>query len=195
MGLAQAAYRPTGAKLHDPMTPALICILGPECTGKTTLARQLAHDLHGLWVPEELREFCDRHGRTPHQSEQLTILERQAQAEGVAQSRAQQQDLAFVFCDTAPMLTAVYSHFVFGDRSLYARAEALHARYALTLLMQPDIAWEADGLQRDGPQVRKPIQDLIVQALQTARAPYACIAGSGPLRVQAAKQAISSTSA
>src|ERR1035437_2749974 len=40
----------------------LICIIGAECTGKTTLARALAEHFDCPWVPEYLRDFCDAHG-------------------------------------------------------------------------------------------------------------------------------------
>ena len=47
-------------------------------------------------------------------------------------------------------MIAVYSDLVFGDRSLYAAAEAAQRRYDLTLLTALDLPWQADGLQRDG---------------------------------------------
>ena len=39
------------------MEPRLICLIGAECTGKTTLAQALAQQMAGLWVPEYLRQF------------------------------------------------------------------------------------------------------------------------------------------
>ena len=140
--------------------PRLICLIGAECTGKTTLAQALAQEFSGLWVPERLRLFCEALQRTPLQHEQSDILEQQARDEKVALEKATDQGQYFVFCDTAPLLTAVYSDFVFGDTSLYPRARELHARYAMTLILEPDLPWVADGLQRDGAHVQKPIRFL-----------------------------------
>ena len=105
--------------------PKLICLLGAESTGKTTLARQLAANFDCPWVPEVLRTFCDEQGRTPTREEQSEVLETQHRQVLSAQALARQNKAPFVFCDTAPLLTAVYSDFVFGDGALYARARAL----------------------------------------------------------------------
>ena len=173
-------------------TAKLICLLGAESTGKTTLARTLAARLDCAWVPEYLRAFCDAHGRTPTQHEQALILETQVVDQTSAQVSAWQRNQPFVFCDTAPLLTAIYSDFVFGDTSLYARARALHSRYALTLLLEPDIEWVADGMQRDGAHVRGPITNIIERELAAVNAPVVRIRGQGDARIQAATQAMRS---
>lgn len=170
--------------------PKLICIMGAECTGKTTLARTLAKHFDCPWVPEHLREFCDSHARTPRRDEQCRILEAQREAELRARARATRQGQAFVFCDTAPLLTAIYSDYIFADSSLYARGRSLHANYALTLLLQNDIAWVPDGLQRDGAQVRAHVTELIVRELAALALPQATVAGHADTRIAAALAAI-----
>ncbi len=173
-------------------TPKLICILGAESTGKTTLARALGAEFGCPWVTEYLRDFCDAQGRTPTRDEQRLILEAQCASELAAQLLAQQQGALWVFCDTAPLLTAVYSDFIFADASLYARARALHTRYAMTLLLLPDIAWVADGLQRDGAHVRAPVHARIEHELTTMAVPFVRISGTGAQRHGAAIAAIQS---
>ena len=168
----------------------LICIVGAECTGKTTLARALAEHFDCPWVSEYLRDFCDAHGRTPTRDEQLPLLEAQHAGELAAQVSATQQEKTFVFCDTAPLLTAIYSDYIFADASLYARARSLHSNYALTLLLANDIAWQADGLQRDGAQVRAPVNELIVRELTRLAVRLATVTGHAQARVAAALEAI-----
>ena len=170
--------------------PQLICIIGAECTGKTSLAQALAERCDSAWVPEYLRSFCEHHQRTPTPSEQHLILNTQLQHESAALASARMQRQAFVFCDTAPLLTAIYSHFVFGDTALYARAREAHRRYALTLLMEPDIPWMADGLQRDGPHVRPTIHHLLQQELNAVKTPVVCVKGHGEARELLALQAL-----
>lgn len=181
--------------MAHPTEPQLICLIGAECTGKTTLAKSLAQSFKGQWVPERLRLFCDAMGRTPFQHEQMDLLEQQARDEMVALEAATRQQQRYVFCDTAPLLTAVYSEFVFGDTSLYPRARELHARYAMTLVLEPDIPWIADGLQRDGAHVQQPIHHRILQELQTLTCPTYPIAGSGAARAQLAHHALLSRTA
>lgn len=170
--------------------PKLICIIGAESTGKTTLAQELATQFDCPWVAEHLREFCESHDRTPTQHEQPLIMETQVSNEMTAHFAASQRNRPYVFCDTAPLLTAIYSDFVFNDNSLYARARTLHSRYALTLLLQPDIRWVADGMQRDGAHVREPITALIERKLAAINASVVRISGQGETRVQAATHAI-----
>ena len=175
------------------MEPCLICLIGAECTGKTTLAQALAQRMDGLWVPEYLRGFTQAHGRTPQRAEQLHILQEQLRMETEALSLARQQGHSVVFCDTAPLLTAVYSDCVFADASLYPQARSLHARYALTLFLQPDIPWHADGLQRDGPDARAAVHLAIERAVAASgddASPVVRVAGKAAQRLALACDAV-----
>lgn len=170
--------------------PQLICLIGAECTGKTTLAQALAARMGGLWVPEYLRAFTHAQGRTPLHAEQARILQEQLRLQDATLEQARQQQRAWVFCDTAPLLTAVYSDCVFGDDSQYPHALTLHARYTRTLLLEPDIPWVADGLQRDGEAMRATVHARILRCLQDAALPTTCIAGDAEQRLQTAMAAI-----
>ncbi|MHB8949447.1 MAG: AAA family ATPase [Rhodoferax sp.] len=166
--------------------PQLICLIGAECTGKSTLARALAEHFSGLCVPEHLRAFCALHGRTPLAGEQALIMRTQFEQEERTVATAGKTGRPYVFCDSAPLLTAIYSDYYFGDRSLFEQAQAWHRRYALTLFLQPDLAWEPDGLLRDGASVRAAIHTAVRQALETMRCPYMEVSGAGERRLQAA---------
>lgn len=169
--------------------PQLICLIGAESTGKSTLAQSLAAHFSCPWVPEYLRAFCESRGRTPTCDEQSLIMETQVIHESAAVESARFVNAPYVFCDTAPLLTAIYSEFVFGDQSLFPRARELHMRYALTLILEPDIAWVADE-QRDGAHVRQPITDMITTELMALNVPIAKISGHGPTRFASALSAI-----
>ena len=169
-----------------------IAIVGAESTGKTTLAAALAERLRAAdagrvaWVPEVLREWCDATGRTPLAHEQGAIL--RAQHERIAEAAATHD---WVVCDTTALMTAVYSTLVFGDDSLQQRAAELHARTAaVTLLTALDLPWVADGHQRDGPQVREPVDALLRALMQRHRIGYGVVAGHGERRVQQAMDAL-----
>lgn len=168
-----------------------IAIVGAESTGKTTLAAQLAqrlaHDtgLSVAWVPETLREWCERTGRTPLAHEQAAILH--AQHERIEAAAAAH---AVVVCDTTALMTAVYSRMIFDDRSLEPLALALHGRMALTLLTALDLPWVADGHQREGEHVREPVDVLLRELLVAHRLPWAVVGGVGPARLQQALDAV-----
>jgi nicotinamide riboside kinase len=168
-----------------------IAIVGAESTGKTTLAQQLVPRLTrdlGLRVaavPEVLREWCDHMGRTPQVHEQAALV--RAQHERI-QAAAAAHDI--VICDTTALMTTVYSHMVFGDDSLQSRAVTLHRRMAHTLLMALDLPWVPDGLQRDGPHVRQPVDDLLRTLLIGQDLPWSLVSGFGDKRVESAIDAL-----
>ncbi|MDD2881769.1 MAG: ATP-binding protein [Rhodoferax sp.] len=170
--------------------PLRICLMGAECTGKTTLARTLAQHFSGFWVPEYLRFFCDQQGRPPRADEQAMVMRTQFEQEAQVLALARQAGVGYVFCDTAPLMTAVYSDFYFADRSLYASANLLHGSYALTLVLTPDLAWVPDGLQRDGSQARAAVGTMLQHVLQTMRYPAIVVSGGGECRLQAAILAV-----
>ena len=165
----------------------VIALLGAESTGKTTLATALAAALSApsggpakriTVVGEYLREFCELRGRTPHPHEQAHIADEQTRRIAAA---AQDHDI--VIADTTALMIAVYSEHVFGDTSLYASALATHAHNDLTLLTALDLPWLADGLQRDGPHVREPVDAAVRSALGRADLAYSVVSGSGDARL------------
>lgn len=169
----------------------VIAISGAESTGKTVLAAQLAgriaHDtgLPATWVPEHLRAWCDRAGRTPAPHEQAGIAEAQQQAIERAAARH-----AVVVADTTPLMTAVYSRLLFADDSLEAPAMSWHRRCAITLVTSLDLPWVADGHQRDGPHVRAPVDAAVRALLIQHRLPFAVVGGSGTARLENALDAV-----
>lgn len=167
-----------------------VAIVGAESTGKTVLAQRLqealrAEGLRVALVDEVLRRFCDERGRTPRQDEQAGIA--RTQTRHIAEAAT---DHDIVIADTTALMTAVYSEIVFGDTTLYDEAEAAHRHCELTLLTALDLPWVADGLQRDGPQVRVVVDTLLRAALARAGADHAVIAGHGPQRLDAALRTV-----
>ena len=171
----------------------VIGIIGVESSGKTLLAQSLrdrlvAEGKDAALIAETLREFCEVQGRTPR-------LDEQAQIAGIQTRRIEAAAAAhaFVVADTTALMIAVYSDFVFGDRSLYAQAERDHRHCDLTLLTALDLPWQPDGLQRDGPQVREPVDALVRAALARAGTPYSVVFGHGEARLQAALASVQRT--
>jgi nicotinamide riboside kinase len=168
----------------------IIALLGAECTGKTTLAQAVAADLQragvdAVVVPEALRDFCARHGRTPRTDEQAALAQRQTEAVAAAA-----QAHAVVLADTTALMTAVYSDLYFDDPGLYASAWPAHRAAHLTLLAAPDLPWVADGQQRDGPAQRAAVDERLRTVLQAQGQDFAVVVGTGEARTQAALRAV-----
>ena len=166
-----------------------IAILGAECTGKTQLAQALHKQLATTHpdirlIPEYLREWCDHHGRTPRIGEQTHIALTQMQRVCAHPSAT------LVLCDTAPLMTAIYSDLVFSDPSLYAQALADHRVFKLTLLTGLDLPWVEDGFQRDGVAMRARVDQRLREVLVRYGIAFSTVYGSGEARNQSALQAI-----
>ena len=164
-----------------------IALLGAESTGKSWLAHELTEVLRARghlasWVPETLRDWCEREGRTPQPHEQLPIAQAQAQAVLAI-------DTGTVIADTTPLMTAVYSHHLFGDESLYPMALAHQRLYDLTLVTGLDITWKNEWL-RDSPETRLPIDALVRDALGRSGLDFRVVYGQGLARLNNALLAL-----
>ena len=169
-----------------------VAIVGAESTGKSWITSALADVLRARGqavhtVDEVLRHWCNRAGRTPQRHEQMAIAQQQADA---AYPKDQPPPNTWLLSDTTPLMTAVYSHLLFDDESLYTMALAHQALYDITLVMGLDLPWVADGLQRDGPQVRGPVDTLVRQALERSSMAYRVVYGQGPRRLNNALLAL-----
>jgi nicotinamide riboside kinase len=170
----------------------VIAIVGAESTGKSTLAQALARrvaaetGLTCTHVDEHLRTWCEQMGRTPRIGEQRSIA--QTQQDRIAAASTSHD---VVIADTTAAMVAVYSRFVFNDRSLDAWAGAAHADSVQhTLVTALDLPWVADGLQRDGEHVRGPIDAMLRDLLTAHGIGWSLISGSGDARVDNALNAV-----
>ena len=169
--------------------PLRVAVIGAECTGKSSLCEALADRLPGLWVPEALREFCDRLGRTPRADEQAGLVGEQLAREQQAMARALALACDWLVIDSSPLATALYSLELFDDDSLLPAAIAHQHGYDLTLLAGIDVPWTADGIQRDGPDARASFHARLTAVLSEARIAHTELSGTLPSRLGAALQA------
>ena len=86
-----------------------LTLIGPESTGKTTLAIALAEHYHTSWAPEYLREFCQRKwektGIVCEWDDLIPILQGSLHNEQEAAIRAR----GLVILDTNPITLEIYS--------------------------------------------------------------------------------------
>lgn len=157
-----------------------VAILGAESSGKSTLSEALARHYGTLWVPEYLREFVDTLGRVPHEEDQYGIALAQRAREDAAAEEARR----LLFCDTTPLMTALYSRVYWGrvDAQL-ARLDARHD-YAWTFVTAPDTPWEPDGLQRESEEVRQMVHRRLVETLAARGIAYTLLEGDLPHRMR-----------
>jgi NadR type nicotinamide-nucleotide adenylyltransferase len=160
-----------------------VVILGAESTGKSTLAIALTSHYQTVWVPEYLREFVESRQRTPWAEEQLAIAITQRERETESGARAHR----FLFCDTSPLMTAVYSEYYFGQADVELNALANRHDYAATIVTAPTMPWIADGLQRESDAVRQQIHTRLLHKLDDAGTAYLLVDGNIQQRISQVK--------
>ena len=161
-----------------------IALVGAESTGKTALSHSLADRLRERGhrvetVGEVLREWCVREGRAPRPEEQLPVAQEQERRVDDATARA-----GIVIADTTALMVAIHGAMLFEDDPLYRFALERQRGYDVTLLTGLDIPWIADGLHREGPHAREPVDALVREGLAKAGVPYRVVYGSGEDRVR-----------
>lgn len=170
-----------------------IVVTGPECTGKTTLARELAEHLGTLWVPEFARRYAVRQLRalTTDDVEQIARGQIALEQDALEQLTATAAfgPLPVLVQDTDLISTVVYAHHYYGTCPPWVVATARERRADLYLLGDIDITWEPDGI-RDLPFARDVMLARFREHLAGMEARTRLVSGLGPARLEAAIAAV-----
>jgi len=150
-----------------------VVLTGSECTGKTTLARDLARAYGTVAAPEYVRLYLDAKG------EPLTVHDVEPIARG---QMAVEDDAVFgarrlLVKDTDLLSTVVYARHYYGSCPGWIEEAARLRAGNLYLLLHPDVPWVADGAQRDRPHDREEIHGLFRRALEELGVRFADVEG------------------
>ena len=163
-----------------------VVIYGPESTGKTTLAKQLASHYDTIWVEEFARDYLqkkwDQKKEVCSRADLPIILAGQIQLENEATTKAKQ----ILICDTNVVVTRVWSetHFEsYCDPQITACSIQFH--YDLYLLTGIDVPWQKDDL-RDRPNDRQMMFDYFKNTLDQLGENYAILKGNQEQRLRKA---------
>lgn len=165
-----------------------IAVLGAESSGKSTLCEALARRYDTVWVPEYLREFVDTMRRVPFEEDQFGIARTQREREDAAAMQARD----YLFCDTTPLMTALYSRVYWGRVDAQLQELARAHDYALTLVTATDTPWTPDGLQRESEEVRDMVHRMVLAELQERDIPFLLVSGDLPQRLRQVEAALHS---
>ena len=159
-----------------------IGVIGPESTGKTTLAKALAQQFHGTYVPEYAREYIERKGTRDvtfdelceiarHQIEQLqTISNDLKRLQTISNDLKRPQT---VFFDTELIVTKIWFDYAFGIVPEWLNDAILRYPMDAYLLTAPDIPWQPDPARYNGSDtIRRQLFDRYESELQSLHIPY-----------------------
>lgn len=156
-----------------------ICIIGAECTGKSTLSKALAEHYSTNWVPEYARAYLDRLTRPYDQSDLLRIAHGQVRMED---EWIRDSD-RLVIMDTNLLVIKVWSEHKFGACDPEIILEHKQRNYDHYLLTDIDIPWENDP-QREHPQLRQHFGNLYHQLIGSTGVPFTIISGEPEKRMK-----------
>ena len=172
-------------------TLSRVCITGPESTGKTTLAQQLAELANTEWVPEASRVYAEREGAELQASDVEPIAREHIRLAEAAAERARVAGRQLLVLDTDLLSTVIYSQHYYRMVPPWVERNERARRADLYLLCDIDVPWIADGI-RDRPANRDQMFALFRDALVRRRAPFVLVHGSWEERWGIAERAIAS---
>ncbi len=158
-----------------------IAVTGPESTGKSWLASNLADHYRTVCVPEYAREYLQHLGRDYHQDDLLQIARGQLAAHRQGIARARQ----LVFFDTDFLVLKIWCQHRFQEVPGIILDTLENREVDLYLLCNIDLPWEYDP-QREHPHLRPFFFDWYRRELENYGVPYLVISGQGEQRLQAA---------
>lgn len=162
-----------------------IAMFGPESTGKTTLAIQLAEYYKTVWVPEFARDYLqdkwDKSQLVCDVDDMLPIAKGQTKLENEKLVVANK----YLFCDTNLMVTKVFSEVYYDYCDPLLNEAAQEHEYDLFFLTDIDVPWEKDDL-RDRPQGRESVFTVFKKSLIDNNKPFITLSGDKNLRLKKA---------
>ena len=176
---------PTLSESREHTRVRRICVTGPECTGKTTLAHRLAAHLHAEHVPEAARMYAERANRELRVADvELIAAEHIAMADDAVR-RVVDRGGGTLVLDTDLVSTIVYARDYYAFSSRWLDDEERHRRADLYLLCDVDVPWVSDGV-RDRPSDRVALFALFADTLRELQARVTIVRGDWDTRWQTA---------
>lgn len=163
--------------------PMRVAIVGPESTGKSVLAEQLASHYNTVWVSEYSRKYLPKLERAYNYSDILII----ARAQFLNEQGLLKEADRFLFCDTEFLVNMIWCMEKYGQCHQWIIDMQKKHPYDLYLLCKPDLPWEADPL-REAPEEKERYRlfDIYLKVLQEQKLPYEVVEGIGKERLESA---------
>jgi len=162
-----------------------VCVIGPECTGKSELSKYLASHYKTACVDEYARAYLNKLGHAYEKSDLTKIAHGQVRMEDEWLIDARE----VLICDTNAIVVKVWSEFNYGDCDDEILRLISDRTYDLYLLTYIDIPWQEDP-QREHPDKREELWTIYKNELEKTKVPFIQIKGEREERRKKAIEAV-----
>jgi NadR type nicotinamide-nucleotide adenylyltransferase len=164
-----------------------VVISGPESTGKTELAQNLANSIGTIWVPEYAREYIENLNRSYTFADVEKIANYQILQEKTYGLKLSNGLLIF---DTWFIITKVWFDLVFGKCPEWIINHIRSSKIDLFLLCNTDLPWIPDKVRENGGERREQLFQLYCNEISSFGFNYEIVTGIGIVRVENALKAL-----
>ena len=172
-------------RITRPYFAKRICVFGPESTGKSTLAVDLAKHFNTVAVPEYARTHIERRGGEVDLSDMLPIVRGQIASEDALVFNANR----LLFCDTDVLATTIWSDWLYETCDNWITEQAEKRTYDLYLVTDVDVPWVPDQV-RYLPEERQSFFDRCIAELEKRHRRYHVVRGNWQERLRSAIEAV-----
>ena len=157
-----------------------IVVTGPESTGKTELAHNLAQYFQTVWVPEYARSYVENLSRpyTREDIENIARYQLTQEKEFLAKARN-----GYLFFDTWFIITKIWFEVVYGDCPEWITEHIRRSEIDLFLVCDTDLPWIPDAVRENGGERRDELMNMYCHEIETLGFPYVVVSGSGENRL------------
>ncbi|MFN6087392.1 MAG: AAA family ATPase [Cyclobacteriaceae bacterium] len=167
------------------LTIKKVCVIGPECTGKTDLSTFLANHFKTTCVEEYARAYLNKLGKPYAQPDLVKIAHGQLRME----DEWLRESNKIMICDTNLIVVKVWSEHKYGSCDQEILEKMAERKYDLYLLTNIDLPWEDDP-QREHPEKREHFRKIYQDEVAKTNVPFVEISGERESRRKKAVEAI-----
>ncbi len=151
-----------------------IAIVGPESTGKSTIAAALAKHYQTVWVPEYARYYCEGLTAPCTMQDEINMFYGQLALEKSMETVAKNN---LLFCDTTFLTVKIWSDYQLGETPKLVLDALKVYTYDFYILLKNDIPWQEDPL-RDFKNMGDYFMDVWRKELNALNAHYVEVGGT-----------------
>jgi len=168
-------------KVVRPYFTKKVAVIGPESTGKSTMAINLAKHFNTKVVPEYARLFLEALAEKQEpRSTDLGDIPIFADGQMASEASLLGEANRVLICDTEPLTTKVWSQTLYDTVPPEVEEHVEHANYDLYVLTNPDVPWVDDTHRWEEPdkqERREEFYRIMKGELDNRHLPYIEISG------------------